>query len=63
MEPSLEQIILNATEHRRVPCHFCKGTGIFQYEHLNTITVYGMDLKKIKDMWDFARSKGWKGDL
>lgn len=43
-----------------MPCRFCNGTGINDWERQRQITLYGMTPKEIMDMWKFAEEHGYK---
>ena len=50
---------LEDIEHDKL-CQFCRGTGFTRYDIKNDITVYGMSLKEVFEMWKFAEEHGWK---
>lgn len=43
-------------------CEFCGGTGMFSYERIKNITIYGMTTKEIFDLRNWATEHGYKND-
>lgn len=46
----------------KIPCPVCKGSGEYDLKDMKNVSVYGMSLETIMNMWTFAKTKGWRND-
>lgn len=57
---SEQTIRLEEAFKSKMPCRFCDGTGVNDWEKQKQITLFGLTPNEILDAWEFARKNGYK---